>query len=76
MLNRLRTDCRLFRSNPEMGCERWLRSAFLGRPTSYPPASPAHGPYFYVVSDQKKHSELFLGEDPGRWAQTTYVQRS
>jgi len=33
-------------------------------------------PCFYVVSDQKKHSQLFLGEDPGRWAQTTYVQRS
>jgi len=33
-------------------------------------------PCFYVVSDQKKRSQLFLGEDPGRWAQTTYVQRS
>jgi hypothetical protein len=33
-------------------------------------------PCFYVVSDQKKHSQLFLGEDPGRWAETTYVQRS
>src|SRR5216684_5242453 len=33
-------------------------------------------PCFYVVSDQKKRSQPFLGEDPGRWAQTTYVQRS
>ena len=23
-----------------------------------------------------KRCQLFLGEDPGRWAQTTYVQRS
>ena len=40
------------------------------------PLSRMANPCFYVASDQKKHSQLFLREDPGRWAQTTYVQRS
>jgi len=30
------TSRQLFGSNREMGFGRWLRSAFLGRPTSYP----------------------------------------
>ena len=71
------TSGRLFGSDPEMGWEMaekrlsWKADELLLRPLRR-----MANPCFYVVSDQKKHSQPFLAEDPGRWAQTTYVQRS
>src|SRR4029077_18414304 len=67
----------LLGSKPEMGCGRWLkRLSWKAHELPLRPLRRMANPSFYVVSDQKKHSQLFLGEDPGRWVQTTYVQRS
>jgi hypothetical protein len=54
-----------------------LRSAFLGRPTSYPSGlSGALQTVLLRSFGSEEAQPAFSRGRPGRWAQTMYVQRS